>query len=243
MNTQDAKDTPPQDCNLRFSRDCKKDAGCVISALSNQVSRMPLRWLPCSTDDSQTSLITNPDSATTTINEALKFIIHFIGDMHQPLHTEDLDRGGNGIPVSFDGHHAKNINLHEVWDTAILRKLNDLSQSATGKDEKAAAATWADKLADALESPPDLSDECTELADPDKCGILWATETNKLVCSYVLAPGVDWIEQNDLGGDYYTGAVPIVEQQVTKAGLRVAAWVNAIADQVDRAESLVKQDL
>lgn len=173
----------------------------------------------------------------------MKFIIHFIGDTHQPLHTEDLDRGGNGIPVSFDGHHAKNINLHEVWDTAILRKLNNLSQSASGKQEKEAAGVWADKLADAVDSQVNFADECTDLADPDKCGILWATETNKLVCSYVLAPGLEWVEQNDLGGDYYTGAVPIVEQQITKAGLRLAAWVNAIADHAAQGVGLVKQDL
>jgi hypothetical protein len=40
---------------------------------------------------------------------------------------------------------------------------------------------------------------------------------------------VDWLENNDLGGKYYEGAVPIVEGQITKAGVRLAGWINALA--------------
>jgi S1/P1 Nuclease len=52
--------------------------------------------------------------------EALKFLVHFVGDVHQPLHTAERngDGGGNGVHVSFFG---KNVNLHEVWDTEIIR--------------------------------------------------------------------------------------------------------------------------
>ena len=74
-----------------------------------------------------------------------------------------------------------------------------------------------------------LEDQCTDLSDPQECALLWATETNVFVCSYVLAPGLEWIEANDLGGEYYDGAVGIVEVQIVKAGLRAAAWVNAVA--------------
>lgn len=43
-------------------------------------------------------------------------IIQFIGDIHQPLHDEALDVGGNTVPVTFDG---TSTNLHAVWDTSI----------------------------------------------------------------------------------------------------------------------------
>lgn len=75
----------------------------------------------------------------------------------------------------------------------------------------------------------DLEAECTDLANPNECGIQWATETNKFVCVYVLAPGLDWIKENDLGGEYYEGAVPLVEVLIVRAGVRLAAWINAIA--------------
>jgi hypothetical protein len=50
--------------------------------------------------------------------EALKFLVHFLGDLHQPLHVaDDHDRGGNQIWVRFMGRAT---NLHAVWDTGIL---------------------------------------------------------------------------------------------------------------------------
>ncbi|KAH9168278.1 S1/P1 nuclease-domain-containing protein [Lactarius sanguifluus] len=54
-------------------------------------------------------------------SEALKFLIHFVGDMHQPLHLTGRDRGANGVKVSFDG---RNTNLHSesVWDTSLIAK-------------------------------------------------------------------------------------------------------------------------
>jgi hypothetical protein len=50
--------------------------------------------------------------------EALKYIVHFVGDAHQPLHvSNNLDRGGNDLPVVFMGLQT---NLHAVWDTSII---------------------------------------------------------------------------------------------------------------------------
>jgi hypothetical protein len=132
--------------------------------------------------------------------------------------------------------------LHSVWDSSIARKLNGLGFDAHAVEEKPAAAKWAAQLAERvkLSSSPSssastdlglsLADQCTDLADPNSCGIEWATEANSLVCAYVLAPGLDWVKENDLGrGEYYEGAAPVVELQVGRAGVRLAAWVNAIA--------------
>ncbi|EGN92499.1 hypothetical protein SERLA73DRAFT_190981 [Serpula lacrymans var. lacrymans S7.3] len=49
--------------------------------------------------------------------EALKFLIHFLGDMHMPLHLTGRDRGGNGDKVTFDGRVT---NLHSVWDGLLI---------------------------------------------------------------------------------------------------------------------------
>src|SRR5713226_6422667 len=58
--------------------------------------------------------------------EALRYIIHFVGDLHQPLHaTTNADEGGNCVPVQFfrrkprEHAHAYTPNLHALWDTAI----------------------------------------------------------------------------------------------------------------------------
>lgn len=51
--------------------------------------------------------------------EALKWVVHFVGDIHQPLHAEDHgDEGGNAIPVIGFGSRA---NLHRLWDTDFIR--------------------------------------------------------------------------------------------------------------------------
>lgn len=53
--------------------------------------------------------------------EALKFLVHFVGDLHQPLHCGDRgDRGGNDVPVVFQNRPT---NLHSVWDTPMLEEL------------------------------------------------------------------------------------------------------------------------
>ncbi|TCD68399.1 hypothetical protein EIP91_010908 [Steccherinum ochraceum] len=49
--------------------------------------------------------------------EAMKFLIHFMGDMHMPLHLTGRERGGNGVRVTFDGRVT---NLHSLWDGLLI---------------------------------------------------------------------------------------------------------------------------
>ncbi|KAI0316084.1 phospholipase C/P1 nuclease domain-containing protein [Amylostereum chailletii] len=58
-------------------------------------------------------------NATSLAQEALKFLIHFVGDLHQPLHLTGRDRGGNGDKVSWDGRVT---NLHSLWDGLLIAK-------------------------------------------------------------------------------------------------------------------------
>jgi len=51
--------------------------------------------------------------------EALKFLVHWFGDLHMPLHLTGRDRGGNSMKVRFDGRIT---NLHSVWDSRIISK-------------------------------------------------------------------------------------------------------------------------
>lgn len=93
------KDNEPTECNYVQSRDCVKNF-CVVSAIFNYSSRV----IDETIDQKQRV-------------EALKFLVHFIGDIHQPLHVSGLFRGGNGASAKFDGSKA---NLHSIWDTTLL---------------------------------------------------------------------------------------------------------------------------
>lgn len=68
-----------------------------------------------------TSMITTlkkPGASPQDQQNALKFLIHFVGDIHQPLHVgRPSDRGGNDIKVVFEG---RNQNLHSLWDSGLI---------------------------------------------------------------------------------------------------------------------------
>ena len=67
-------------------------------------------------------VIQNPNSTKEDKIFYLKMLIHFIGDMHQPLHLGRAeDRGGNSIKVKWFG---SNTNLHSVWDTKMIESYN-----------------------------------------------------------------------------------------------------------------------
>jgi len=66
--------------------------------------------------------------------ESLKFLIHFVGDLHQPLHTIDnKDRGGNDVKVeALRGEDGRATTLHGAWDTGLIN-LSDETEAARAK--------------------------------------------------------------------------------------------------------------
>jgi hypothetical protein len=70
-----------------------------------------------------------------------------------------------------------------------------------------------------------ISKECGDIQNAQGCALSWANEANSHVCSYVISQLTD----DDLGGQYYDGAVPIVDELIGKAGLRLGRWINALA--------------
>lgn len=64
------------------------------------------------------SILSNKNLPLEQRRIALRFLIHFVGDLHQPLHVgRDEDAGGNKIKVTWFGHPT---NLHTVWDTELI---------------------------------------------------------------------------------------------------------------------------
>ncbi|KAK9321585.1 S1/P1 nuclease [Lipomyces orientalis] len=205
----DALDNPPDSCDVAYEADCS-DKGCIVSAIQNMTHRV------------------NDDSVDDTQRkEALMFLIHFLGDVHQPLHVEGTARGGNAIKVCFDSRCAQE-NLHSIWDTDIPHKINGLKHSLKHNDEKDAAAEWAERLYTDNQKRT-LIAECSEILKPLKCAMQWVKETNRLNCEFVFKNGIPWLERNNLGEEYYEGAAPIVSEQIYKAAVRLAIWINALA--------------
>jgi hypothetical protein len=138
-----------------------------------------------------------------------------VGDIHQPLHVENLNMGGNGIHVNFSGTPT---NLHHVWDTAIPEKL-------IGGYSLADAYEWADTLSTSIRSgayKPLASEwlKGLDLSDPVATSLAWAEESNAYVCTTVLPNGVAGVQSQELSGAYYETAAPVIQLQIARAGYR-----------------------
>ena len=95
----DTHDHAPEHCVFSVKHDCSNKK-CVVGAIYNYTSQL---------------MDANTDKKNKMV--ALKFVVHFIGDIFQPAHVIGQERGGNGDHVMFDHHKS---NIHSVWDTDIF---------------------------------------------------------------------------------------------------------------------------
>ena len=171
-----------------------------------------------------TQRIVSTTLSKTEVNDALRFIVHFVGDIHQPLHDEALEVGGNDIDVTFAGEAT---NLHHIWDTEIPEKY-------TGGYSLADAKAWAKTLNTAVNSGIYASQAASwikglDITNPKTTSLGWASEANAYVCSAVIPNGQAAVENVDLSGAYYNSAISVVELQIARAGVRLAAYLDAVA--------------
>ena len=136
------------------------------------------------------------------------FLIHFIGDMHQPLHCSDnKDKGGNEVKVEFDG---KPSNLHSVWDSGLLGRM--------GAEDTLFAAFSQDITSDHAKkwARGTVND--------------WAEESHRAgrKVTYGRLPVVPAGTVIPLDSAYERKADPVVKKQIERAGVRLAAVLNAI---------------
>jgi hypothetical protein len=209
------------------------DKGCVVKALQDQIP-----------------ILQNKSADPTARLNALMFVIHFIGDMHQPLHEEDNnDRGGNCVPVTFGttvpkatGSGNYSPNLHAIWDTQIVETVGKVNRD--GLDAKSQIETFASSLQtqyasrinQAVHSPTDL--------------VAWANEAHALAIAdpYMkLSPAIDpapqtapvnscsdnqtsdgYLQKHETVNQAYVTAVrAAVKGQLARAGGRLAAVLYA----------------
>ncbi len=79
-------------------------AGCVSTALADNLRKLA-----------------SAPAAPADAAMALAFVVHFVCDMHQPLHAEDNnDRGGNSVTITTSGSGVSASNLHSLWDTPLV---------------------------------------------------------------------------------------------------------------------------
>jgi hypothetical protein len=131
--------------------------------------------------------------------DALRFVVHFVVDIHQPLHVGRLeDRGGNAISFRIDGQRT---NLHRLWDSGIIAR--DSGSPDRYVDSVMALADA--NAADWHEAPPRE----------------WAQESQRLrafVYDFEDVPGPGYLDE----------AGRVLRQQLARAGVRLAVTLNRI---------------
>jgi hypothetical protein len=144
---------------------------------------------------------------------ALAFLVHFMGDLHQPMHAGDHgDLGGNRMPVSY-GVIAGRTNLHSAWDGFLA----DRSMSTPPGDAAGilAEVNDADKAAMRLGAVTDWSREGWEASREFAYGSILADP-----CA--LAPGTAPTERPVITEEITRRLIPIVRRQAARGGLRLA---------------------
>ncbi|EER20692.1 conserved hypothetical protein [Perkinsus marinus ATCC 50983] len=213
-------------CNFVYSRDCKDDY-CVVGAIKNFTR--------------QVANISLPQEQR---QEAFIFLMHFMGDIHQPLHlgrAEDV--GGNLIHVNMKFADFENGNLHSVWDSKMIDQLEgsefgpgyiqqNFNYSTPPADRDMFwTLTEADVRAELVEGGafhdkiPGWLEDC-EKNGLDVCVNDMAVETAAVACSVAYRhTNGDEIEDGDvLPMEYYNERIEIVKEQLAKAIVRFA-WV------------------
>jgi len=147
-------------------------------------------------------VLTHPQSTREQKIEALKFLVHFVGDAHQPMHvSRKEDKGGNTVQVRFDN---RGTNLHSLWDS----KLIDHSGLSAAEMSKAYDTATPEQVKQWQADPP----------------MQWLWE-GYLITTKLYAE----VEKNsNLDADYYQSHIGIIAQRIDQGGIRLAGLLNAI---------------
>jgi hypothetical protein len=168
---------PVGDCNYRPARDCP-DGQCIVAAL-----------------DAQLQILSSPAPPPERL-QALKWVVHLVADLHQPLHAGMAeDRGGNRYQLQF---LLRWSNLHALWDSGLIRHMDE------------DAPTLAARLARQFWPSP-----------PGSLSVRAAAEES---CRIARKPG--FYPPGPVGQDYINAYTPIVEQRLWLASVRLAALLN-----------------
>ena len=186
-------------CDFDLARDCP-DGDCVVGAINKELA-----------------ILGDPDQPLEARRNALKFVVHFVGDVHQPMHAGNRpDSCGNGFQVSLrtpiepeayarskyvDG--VMGTNLHSIWDYYLLRSRElDLA----GYSDRLDALPWPSYPAPSAQ---------------DVMPMAWAKESCRLIEARGLYPATHTMDHG-----YLDAQRPLAEQRIRQAAWRLAQLLN-----------------
>ena len=167
-----------------------------------------------------TKTLRDPKASRDDKQVALRFIIHIVGDLHQPLHAGNgNDRGGNDVKVRFSN---ENTNLHSVWDTALIEGQN-LSYTE-----------YAMRLEPRI--TPQMTIEWWS-SDP----LVWIAESAALRDRIYPTETAKEGELPALSYEYQYQHLPAAEQRLEQGGVRLAAYLDWVFAETSHDQSSLQR--
>lgn len=168
---------PRDTCQYVADRDCP-DGRCVVGAIERQLDVLK------SSESQERKLL------------ALKYVVHFVADVHQPLHAGYADdRGGTQYQLQA---FMRGSNLHALWDSGIIKSLNEVPDAMAVR----------------------LSRTSSNTSDVDTSAVQAAQES----CAIVGTPG--YYPERRVGQDYIDRFKPVLESRLLLAGRRLGRLLN-----------------
>jgi len=211
-----------------ISKYCPPTSGCVTSAIAAELATLR-----------------NPNASAKGRADALRYVIHFMGDLHQPLHTTtNNDLGGNCLPVAFDGHDPEEANaesgsyrpnLHSVWDTGLIERFSqgESPQQLAEKLEdefKSKIPAWQSEPVD-VNAWVWRSHQVAQQIVYGRLPVAVSVEVPQDVKSCSADNRVSdrlFKLHEQLGDEYDASADVAIQEQLAKAGVRLAEVLNSI---------------
>lgn len=197
---------PPSASGYDRNRDCPRQPGVEAGSRGDQ-------WRDCVVDRIAywEERLANPKLDRADRATALKFVVHFIGDLHQPFHALGVGRGGNDVNVRVFGQadcgndpaRPFPCNLHAVWDSRLIARRNLDDTSYLAALQKVITAKGFGSR-------------------PQGSPAQWAEESFKLAKEALVAPDTNIDEA------YFRRHIPVIEDRMAQAGVRLAADLNRI---------------
>jgi nuclease S1 len=197
---------PPDAAAYDRDRDCPLQPGIAAGTRNDRWRDCIVDRIPYQHERVASAALDRPDRAI-----ALKFLVHFVGDMHQPLHAIGVERGGNGILVTVFGSTTCGgnpatptpCNLHGVWDSSLIahRQLSDV---------------------DYLVELERLIDSARLTTRPIGTPADWAMESLARAKAALLP------QKGIVDEVYYRAQIPVIDERLALGGLRLASLLNTL---------------
>lgn len=195
---------PPEASGYDRDRDCPRQPGAAEGSRGD-------RWRDCVVDRIAyweerlgNAKLDRADRAT-----ALKFVVHFIGDLHQPFHALGVGRGGNDVHVSVFGQKGcgndpakpSPCDLHSVWDSRLIARKNVDDPTYVSQLQKLIAGKGF-------------------ATQPAGTPAQWAEQSFRLAKEALVKPGTNIDE------GYFRRHIVVIDERLALGGVRLAASLN-----------------